>query len=89
MVELIDQVAPQRIATEGADALGSLDRFRAGLARLKCAPRLVAGIDHLGGARRDPDQNVLAPGLITRMANAYPHHDPYKDKGRHKGGLSC
>ena len=34
MVELVDEVAPQRLATECADALGGLDRFRAGLAGL-------------------------------------------------------
>lgn len=37
MIELIDQVAPQRLATERADALGGLDRFRAGLTALKGA----------------------------------------------------
>lgn len=57
MVELVDQVAPQRLATECADALGGLDRFHAGLAGMKRAPSLVVGIDHLGGARGDPDQN--------------------------------
>lgn len=63
MVELVDQVAPQRLSTERADALGGLDRFRAGLAGLKRAPRLVVGIDHLSGARRDPDQNDPRTGV--------------------------
>lgn len=55
MVELVDEVAPQRLATERADALGGLNRFHAGLAGMKRAPRLVVGIDHLGGARCDTD----------------------------------
>jgi len=51
------QVAPQRLAAERADTLGDLDRFRTGPASLKREPRLVVGIDHLGGARCDPDQD--------------------------------
>src|SRR5690606_24185162 len=36
---------------------------RAGLAGMKRAPSLVVGIDHLGGARCDPDQNDPRTGV--------------------------
>jgi hypothetical protein len=42
MVELVDQIASQRLPDERADALGSLDGFLAGLASLRCAPRLAS-----------------------------------------------
>lgn len=43
IIELIDQVPPQQLATEGTDALGGLDCLRTGFAGLNRAPRLVVG----------------------------------------------
>ena len=67
MVELVDKIAPQRLATERADALGGLDRFRA-LEHGQPPPEPEMLRRAAGVAALLSDVVRLGPELVERVA---------------------